>query len=91
MKELKKVQKDNTLVNIRKFQMTFGLCPEPFAYDLCLSLRLTQCAGEFFAHEVTIGGMLTSTQTREASEQTLQEKSKQDFKRTIGLAISSAS
>ncbi|KAF5507878.1 hypothetical protein CGCA056_v013515 [Colletotrichum aenigma] len=69
MKELKKVEKDNTLVNIRKFQMTFG---------------------EFFAHEVTIGGMLTSTQTREASEQTLQEKSKQDFKRTIGLAISSA-
>ncbi|KAF4831923.1 hypothetical protein CGCTS75_v005023 [Colletotrichum tropicale] len=68
MKELKKVENDNTLVNIRKFHMTFG---------------------EFFAHEVTIGGMLTSTQTREASEQTLQEKSKQDFKRTIGLAISS--
>ncbi|KAK2729527.1 hypothetical protein CKAH01_02501 [Colletotrichum kahawae] len=69
LKELEKVKKDNTLINIRKFQMTFG---------------------EFFAHEVTIGGMLTSTQTREASEQTLQEKSKQDFKRTIGLAISSA-
>ncbi|KAF9880810.1 hypothetical protein CkaCkLH20_01852 [Colletotrichum karsti] len=45
--------------------------------------------GEFFSHEVTVGGMLTSTKTWEANERSTQERSKDDFKQTIGLAISS--
>ncbi|KAF6796484.1 hypothetical protein CSOJ01_13144 [Colletotrichum sojae] len=55
--------------------------------DGALIRKFHQRFGEFFSHEVTIGGMLTSTKTWEGSETIKDEKKKEDFKKTIGLAV----
>ncbi|KAF6839358.1 hypothetical protein CPLU01_01778 [Colletotrichum plurivorum] len=55
--------------------------------DGALIRKFHQRFGEFFSHEVIIGGMLTSTKTWEGSETIKDEKKKEDFKQTIGLAV----
>ncbi|KAI0392574.1 hypothetical protein F5Y17DRAFT_459707 [Xylariaceae sp. FL0594] len=43
--------------------------------------------GQFFAQEVRLGGVLTSTRVIDATETTAQEKSKDSFKLAIGLSV----
>ncbi|OLN95525.1 hypothetical protein CCHL11_05146 [Colletotrichum chlorophyti] len=47
--------------------------------------------GEFFAQEVTLGGVLLSTRVMQATETTAQAKTKEAFKTAIGLSISTRS
>lgn len=56
-----------------------------------MSLPDTVILGQFFAQEVTLGGMLVSTRVIEAKETTEEERTKEAFKTAIGLSITTVS
>lgn len=44
-------------------------------------------AGQVFAHEITLGGVLTSTRSLELKEGTTENQRKEDFKMAIGMSV----